>query len=519
MIKYPETQALIPFSQIWIDTERRIIDDDHVRALAEELDMNGLTHLPTVLDLTTPGSYPEIREYYKIPLEEPWYFLIAGAHRTMAMGNYLEMTSIPCSVHSGEFLPSQKMQLEYTENNLRLEENWKEKCLGMRRIHLQLVKENREKESKRWTARMTGDMFNVSKASVSMALSVAEALLDPKSPLHICDGIASAYNYILTAAKDELASELARRQRESKTATMAAVLTPKTLIETRAEETGHTPAAYVEKIGTKQPTPPSGKFYDKTIHRPDLGLFNEDCRDTLARLQSERFDGIFTDPMYGVDGANISVRNHTFINKFKKFQEDGKAFGEIKLLVECIPEFYRILKPNAWFCFFYDLEHHEKLQEICASAGFTVQRWPHIWLKTHACRNDAARFNSTKNYEPVMICRKGNAVLREALPRSIYPSSRNECDFVKANVDHPFVKPYKAWEDIIKPRALEGSTFYEPFAGRGSLLNYAYANNHQVVASELDPIHFAYLCSNVEKWQTPVTSTPTPGVMTTDSSL
>lgn len=513
MISYPDNSILVPAKLIYLDDERRPIDDDHVRSLAEEISETQLNSLPTVLDMREPGSYPEMREYYKLAFDFACYFLVAGAHRVCAMRDYLEEELIPVAVFSGPMFPSRKMQLEYSENNKRLDESWQTKVQGIAKIHQQLVREGRDRGDK-WSLLATGGVLGLSKGNVSINVQLAEALKDKQSPLWMCDTATSAYNLLLKGSQDALVKEKMRRSKEQR----EAAIDPIVLAKERAPQLGMHPADFVEKIGTKSmPVTPATPA--PTNHRVDLGLYHEDCRETMAKLQANYFDGIFTDPMYGVDARSISNRNHTFLNKFKQFQEKGMQFKEIELLMDCLPDFFRILKPNAWFCFYYDLEHHEKLYMACEAAGFKVQRWPQLWIKTHACRNDAARFNTTKNYEPIMVCRKGDALLQTAVPRSTFAASREACDFVKANKDHPFVKPYDAWKNIVEPRLLPGSIIYEPFAGRGSLLHYAYANGINVIASEQEEDHFHYLCNNVEQWQTNAKSTPTSASETsTDSS-
>lgn len=510
-INYPSTQLLIPVQLIFLDADRREIDDDHVRRLAEDIDCIGLNSLPTVLDIRDRKKYKHIIEHYKVPKGFD-YFLVTGAHRFTALSTYLEQTEIPCAIHDGEYKISRKMQVEWTENNTRLDEPWQERCLRLLKIHRQVTSEKRILENKRWTALATGGILGLSRAHTSTMLKVAEELEDKNSPCWACETLSSAYNLILKEAEGDAVKELNRRKREQR---MASV-TPEALAELRAPEKGMTKPAYMEKIGSK---PSEDRVIaPPVLHRPDLGLFCEDCQLTMPRLQSNFFDAIITDPMYGIDAKVISKdRNAAFLTKFKAIQKDNDPIDEIALLISCMPEFYRILKENSWFVFFYDFKHHEKLLAATRLAGFKTQEWPMIWIKTHPCSNQAPKFNTTKNFEPVMVCRKGNATLLDQIPRSTFVASRNDCDFVKENSDHPFVKPYLAWDALFAKRIHPGAKLYEPFAGRGSLLNWAYRNGMNVVASENVEDHFAYLVRNVTQWQADATSSQTPTETTTGS--
>ena len=126
---------------------------------------------------------------------------------------------------------------------------------------------------------------------------------------------------------------------------------------------------------------------------------------------------------------------------------------------------YRVIRPQGFCVFFYDLDHHEKLQKIATQIGFRVQRWPLIWKKANFRSNAAPSYNFCRNVEYAMICRKHNAVLVKPQMTTVF-----ECGSLNVvkELGHPFAKPYNLWRWIYNAIAIKGQIICNPFVGCGS---------------------------------------------------
>jgi DNA modification methylase len=149
---------------------------------------------------------------------------------------------------------------------------------------------------------------------------------------------------------------------------------------------------------------------------------------------------------------------------------------------------FRLVKQNGYVVFWYDLDHHEKLQTIATAVGFKVQRWPIIWHKLHPCKNASPRINFTKNYEVAMVLRKSVATaLVEPQTSSIFACD-GQAD--RKLYDNPFAKPLHAWKSILSAVAYKGQTIFDPFAGQMSCGRACINMGMIPMGIEIDPNHY-----------------------------
>jgi hypothetical protein len=137
------------------------------------------------------------------------------------------------------------------------------------------------------------------------------------------------------------------------------------------------------------------------------------------------------------------------------------------------------------------------MYNLAIKAGFQVQRWPLTWNKTHRCGNQQAYKNFTKSTEAAIVCRKGNAVLMTPTDGSVVTASSDE---VRRIFDHPYAKPYEAWDFIVNHVSFHGQSILEPFAGRGSGVVAMLRNQRNVVGVELNDDHYNHLVENVKTY-------------------
>jgi DNA modification methylase len=169
----------------------------------------------------------------------------------------------------------------------------------------------------------------------------------------------------------------------------------------------------------------------------------------------------------------------------------------LRLLFNFFPLAYDALKPDAFLVLWADYMVWQQLYDWAKAAGFKVQRWPIIWVKTHTCQNAAAQYNFTKTTELAMVCRKGNATLtRIGAPGHIIASH----DEYKESMDHPFVKPFSVWEHLVLSCTLEGQTILDPFAGEMSGPISFLRCNRNYFACEKNEVHFNKGMENIKDY-------------------
>lgn len=176
------------------------------------------------------------------------------------------------------------------------------------------------------------------------------------------------------------------------------------------------------------------------------------------------FDHIICDPDFAVSKDRLAARN---------WSPDSSSAGVAQVDVETslsdlqrfITSAFTALRDKGFLIFFYDLDHHEKLQAFAEDAGFRVQRWPFIWYKTDARANASPQSNFTKVFEYAMVCRKPGSVLAQSPQPSFFacPSGPTTKEF-----GHPFAKPKLLWDFLFNAVCIKGQRVFDPFVGSGS---------------------------------------------------
>jgi DNA modification methylase len=213
-------------------------------------------------------------------------------------------------------------------------------------------------------------------------------------------------------------------------------------------------------------------------------MMEGDCLDHMRELE-ERFDHIITDPPYAIDVDYMDQTNQGMAN-IDSIRATHEVGDNLKLIAAFIPAAYRSLKDRGFLCMWADYDHWEKIRDMGTAAGFRVQRWPVIWVKSHQCKNSMGHHNFTKTTEIAVVMAKGGATLATTSPLGHIIAPHDE---YKTMMDHPFVKPFAAWEHLIKAVSLENQLIYDPFSGEGSGPLSIIRCNRQFMCSEKDPVH------------------------------
>lgn len=202
-------------------------------------------------------------------------------------------------------------------------------------------------------------------------------------------------------------------------------------------------------------------------------------------------DHIITDPDYGIPVERLEAGVQGAAEGVAQ-ESVNHSLDEMQHL---ITRAWTWLKPNGFLIFFYDLDHHEKLQNMITASGFSVQRWPFIWHKTDYRSNAAPSHNTCKDMEYVMICRKPGATLRQVEMSSIFPCPGGS---VVKELGHPFAKPRALWQKLFSLCCLKGQTVFDPCSGVGSMPLAAVEYGLNPIGCEINPDHYTRLLFNLQ---------------------
>ena len=413
--------------------------------------------------------------------------LIAGYSRLSAFA-LLKHTEIPY-VFRRDLDEATLTILEAEENVRRKEMPWQARVRAIYKVHIE--RERRAAiEHKTWGQRATGALLNTNLASVNQAIIIAEKLAAGDTELE------AAVN--LEAAK----SILAKRKQEE---------TERALAKFGIAEASVKPNTLLEKVPTTSllsliPKPadtsiPSTQREIKLIPSKQIPLssqfFNTQSVTTdgspswMSSQPAESFDLIFTDIPFGIDVSNLKISD----SAMDDIEDEHDVEENIAQFEPFLRESFRLLRPNSYCLFFFDLIHFEKLLTIAKSVGFRAQHWPVIWLKLSQVQNRAAHVHWPKSCEYVMVLRKGTASLREPQRRNYLEASS---DSERKKYGHPFAKPFDFCQWLLKPILIPGMKVLDPYAGSGSMLDVVLSMGGIPYGIEKKESHFNRLLENMK---------------------
>ena len=506
----PSPRVLIPVTQL--DDSNRLREDySHVTALADSIREAGQM-LGKAYHLIQPIV---ITADFKV---------VDGGSRLRACRDVLKLAEVDV-VFMETLAEDQLRVLEMEANIARKDFTWKERVLGVVRVHEYRYRTAvLNPDADRWTQRHTGDLLRQSQASVNYALSLAPYIRNGDKEICEADSLTDALKVLISRKEREATARLAKTTFGNAASGPLSVLdsalsgprssVPGPLDSVRPQagvgapndcDAFYTAAEAVLGLGSAvapdglgdempgQQSAQGAKVQEMQVIPLSRFLLRGDCIELLNSFPPESVDHCLTDIPYGIDMDNLAQAG-TGMSDIASVAAEHTVDGNISLMQQMFPAIYRVLKPNSFFVFFYDLDHHEKLQAWAVVAGFKIQRWPLVWHKTHTCINQAAQYNFTKNYEVAMVCRKGNATLVTPDASSVWAGSNED---TKALLGHPFVKPYKLWSWLLSRVALRGQTILDPFAGVGSSTIAAINDGYQPIAMEINEDHYNRQVLNV----------------------
>lgn len=402
---------------------------------------------------------------------------------------------VECEVmYTDEVSESRKKIMELVANWDRKEMTWQENVCAVATIHYSEAAEHALMGSE-WSLKTTGAMLGVSFGNVQYSIKLAACIRANDVEIIACSGPVEALRILMRRKEDEAMAELMRRAQTEAATPALSEYNPETFLPGENKEDGAetspldlnaTSGLTLNIVNPVQKVIPISKF---VLHQSDLTM------SALYNLGPGVADHCICDPPYGIDLDNINQMDDR-LSSVEKMKESHTVEGNMNLFKEMFPTVFRATRDKAFFFLWCDIMQWQYLYDLAVATGWRVQRWPIVWYKTHTCSNQMSQYNTTKNFEIAMVCRKPNAMLLKPVSDSIIQASNLPA---KAKFgDHPFVKPTECWSLPIEHLTMVGDIILDPFAGRGSSTITAIESYRKVLAIEQDATEFTYLFENVK---------------------
>jgi len=368
--------------------------------------------------------------------------------------------------------PAKRRMLELDENLKRKSMTWQENMFGIVDYHRLATKEALT-DHLRWSQDATSEILGVPQSSVSTAIKVAKHMVKNKdSALWKASSMFEAVQLLVAGERDEAAKEQLSRINSKR------ALTAKNVDLAAATVT-------VTTVDPIKINLPAAKRDQPLLSVTDISklYYHGDCLKLIPQIASSgKISHFVCDPPYGINTDNLAAAP----GKIERIAETHIVADNVQLLQEFLFVSFNNVAEDGFLCMWYDLDHHEKLQEWATKIGWRVTRWPLTWCKTSPCSNSQAQYNITKATEVCMIMRKSE--------KSILRTKQNKnwvcCDSV-SSASHPFVKPPEVWDYLIDAVSQEGDIMVDPFAGEGSFLAQAFKRKRVPFGIEIDETHIA----------------------------
>lgn len=487
------------------------------------INLNEITILPqprrTFLDIDSLAD--DIREHNLLqpPTITQDKRLLYGERRVRACKS-LGWTSIPVLVCEETLSDDEILERQIAENVARDDLSWQERALSL----LDLWRIKRQKgmlEGWTWGNREASSLFKIALGTVNYVLRVAKKL---EAELALPEDKRKYWNYtsaneawrigILAEEQDKLTAELAKRTKEatnnqppnsnlqmsrSDSEPRIEICQWDSLIDneakTRYESNPLNTQPFAEYVAEKQQLQ---QEREHVVYISNI-LHHGDCIEYMLRPENaNRFDHIITDIPYGIDMEMLNQNNtHGGMQDIDRIADTHDVADNEDLHAKFFSAAFKCTKDSAFVVTFADMMQWQRMYELAISAGFAVQRWPLIWRKVNqSVMNNCAGYNTTKDYEIAIICRKPGATLATKLNTSILGGSNSQA--VK-DTGHPFAKPYEVTKQIVEAVSRQGQLILEPFAGGGSIAIEILRQQRNVIACELETHHFNLLMENIKR--------------------
>lgn len=413
LITYPELKALPARQRVDVTTS-------HILALAESISQNGLLHAPIVNEQLELIAGDCRRRAIKV--------LFDRKERISYNGELLPLEYLPV-VKTIFTTEKDLFRIELEENLRRKNLSQIEEAQAIARLH-----ELNGANDPQWTNKQTAEQLADFRGKASTAATeseVAQALLLAQF----------ANNPEVRGAKTKLSAvKIAKRLME---------------IEFRS-------SLGIETVG-------------KSTDEYQVLLGN--ALELLLTIPSDSFDGIISDPPYGINADEFG--GAAFLGSVHRYK-DGRDYA-----LDCArvlaKEGYRICAQEAHIYYFCDIGMFYPLTEIFTEYKWNVWKTPLIWFKGATGHSPRPDYGPKRSYETILFAAKGDKrILRMGTDVISTPS------VLGGDKIHAAEKPGELLEVFLDWSFLAGSRILDPFCGSGSIFPAAKKKGITAVGIEID---------------------------------
>ena len=215
-------------------------------------------------------------------------------------------------------------------------------------------------------------------------------------------------------------------------------------------------------------------------------IFNEDCLETMSRMEDNSVDLILTDIPYeecDIDNNGIWDKNSNMQDMHKA---DKKTFDLTTFLKECD----RICKGS--FYIFCGIEQVSEIRKFLNAKHSTRLI---IWEKTNPMPING-KYVFLSGIETCVWGKKSGSTFNE--------SCRNTVFRYPVGIDrtaHPTTKPLKLFEEFIGISTNENDVVYDPCMGSGTTAICCKSLNRNYIGSEIDKGYYDIILKRLESVQ------------------
>lgn len=243
-------------------------------------------------------------------------------------------------------------------------------------------------------------------------------------------------------------------------------------------------------------------------------VYNEDCLDTMKRMDDKSINLILTSPPYNKSRTSLTERALANYEVHYKDFDDAKSNDEyIKWTMERFSEFYRVLKDNGVVC--YNLSYSTDeirmaelmwlvVAEVIKRGEFTLAD-AIVWKKRNATPNNVSPNKMTRICEFVFVfCKRqsfdtfhGNKKLISVSKtgQNIYENFYNIIEAENNDGACPIHKATYSTNfcfQLIDRYGVRGGVVYDPFMGTGTTAIAAIEQKMDFVGSEISAEYVQY---------------------------
>ncbi len=435
----PSPLRFVPISSIVVgNRQRKKMLWKDTSELQQSIVRVGLINPILVSFGSEPGTYNLVAGGRRLKAIDT-YFNVPGRSLTFA-GEPFTTASLPVIALAEEDIILLK-ELEYDENVIRLDIDWKDQCEALQEIE-ELRKERdpnytRKELAEELHVRMGGEESGHTvgslQAKLTRSITVAEAL--PKRPdLQKAKSAHEAYRILIQEQHEKFNAELTRRK-------LAQV-------------------AEVERLW-------------------DIRL--GDLKTLMVEMPDAEVDLVLTDPPYGQEAHTEKYS----AGNFHRYDDSDSYARDLSIFI--IQESWRVTKSKANLFMFCKWETFPLLRDAAAQYGWKPWYHPIFWYKGSAEGFAPwGRLGFFRTYECIFWATKGEkGLVRGPIPDIL--------DFAKVHNQHRIhaaEKPIRLLRRIIDTATDVNDLILDPCAGSGSTLVAATEKHRRALGFELDETYY-----------------------------